>query len=168
LNALIKKKSKTYLVGAWSPSLPALSCCLCAPTLGHFFGRDTANLTLPNPREFSRYVYTVDNPINAVDFTGLFAETAGLYHNSEEEVQPVESTGIATEIVTAVAEAKTRAMLLQNLFKGAVMKRSYSSLLTGALLCLFFAACAPGPNVQATASAAAEAQQQAAPYPPRS
>jgi hypothetical protein len=43
------------------------------------------------------------------------------------------------------------------------MKRSYLSLFTGALLCLFFAACAPGPDTQATATAAAaaEAQQQA-------
>ena len=39
------------------------------------------------------------------------------------------------------------------------MKRSYSSLLIGALLCILFAACASGPNIQATATAAAEAQQ---------
>jgi len=89
-----------------------------APYDGRFISRDVFSYNFNNPIELDRYVYTADNPVNAVDFTGLFAETAALYRNSEEETPAVESTGIATETLTAVAQAKTRALLLQNLFRG--------------------------------------------------
>ncbi|HEU0296345.1 MAG TPA: RHS repeat-associated core domain-containing protein [Anaerolineales bacterium] len=78
------------------------------PALGRFLSQDTYPFDLGNPVELNRYVYTADNPINAMDPTGLsaFIEYSVANEESEEEGAALEPVGkkFASEADEAVTK----------------------------------------------------------------
>jgi len=73
--------------------------------VGRFWSRDSAEINPDDPRELNRYVYTADNPVNAVDPTGnLLAENIGENQQSANEAESGAATG------RTAADAPTRAL----------------------------------------------------------
>jgi RHS repeat-associated protein len=64
-----------------------------APAAGRFLSRDTAEVVLNDPGEFNRYTYVANDPINAVDPTGL----QGLFEYSQTDQESEENTAAAGE-----------------------------------------------------------------------
>ena len=64
------------------------------PALGRFLSRDVYPYALDNLLELNRYLYGLDNPVNALDPTGrqAFVEYSELNESAEERAQPIAAT----------------------------------------------------------------------------
>ena len=69
------------------------------PALGRFLSQDTYPVSFGNPIEFNRYTYTANNPINTMDPTGQFAESAGTYIPSAQNIARIATIGVIVAFV---------------------------------------------------------------------
>jgi hypothetical protein len=70
--------------------------------LGRFLPQDTYPLNFNNPVELNRYVYAGNNPINAMDPTGRFADAAGTYIPSAQNTARIATIGFIVAFVIGV------------------------------------------------------------------
>jgi len=68
-----------------------------APGVGRFLSQDTYGINFSNPLELNRYGYSANNPVNASDPSGYFAEYAGININSARNIQAVAMIGAAVK-----------------------------------------------------------------------
>jgi len=73
-----------------------------APLDGRFLSRDTAEVVLSDPVELNRYVCVANDPVNAVDPSGL---QALMEYSQQEEESSVETTTVADELGYTEGEA---------------------------------------------------------------
>ena len=90
------------------------------PLDGRFLNRDIADLSLTNPLEYNRYVYTANNPVNAWDPAGkqAFFEYSMQNENSEAESAPLSGTGNATADGYGQLIAEENITEAQSLYRG--------------------------------------------------
>ncbi len=95
---------------------------------GRFLSRDAANLVLMAPVEIDRYVYTANNPINAVDPGGLqaFVEYSEANQTSEEESVVIKPVGENVELQLERLVDETGSLRTTMLRNGDALGRSYN------------------------------------------
>ena len=98
------------------------------PAVGRFLSQDTANLVLMAPVEIDRYVYTANNPINAVAPGGLqaFVEYSEANQTSEEESVVIKPVGENVELQLERLVDETGSLKTNMLKNGDALGRSFN------------------------------------------